>query len=236
MGVCDRYSRLALILHVRNLLDFNSSLETPYMETKCSLITFMALSCFGFSLSAAVDYSFLDKGATFDGKTSVIVPLADGTSGFSTNMTVAGSGDNLNSNLTGIGIGDAVIDGIIESITLTFTTDIDFNSIDLGGVGTFAEADSEGASLTIGLGSSIILYTSAPSIGGTFDGTSDVYTPTSPIRLTAGQSILLTGSSSTSNIDLDGINFTVFPEASNFALLAGFSALALVMFRRRVLK
>ncbi|CAA6692578.1 MULTISPECIES: PEP-CTERM sorting domain-containing protein [unclassified Lentimonas] len=203
------------------------------MKIKQTLLTAAALSCFASSLSAAVDYSFLSQAATFDGKSSAIVPLTDATSGFSTNMTVSGSGGNLNSNATGIGIGDAIIDGTNESITFTFSTDIDFNFIDLGGVGTEAQAAAEGASLTIGLGSSIILYTDATSIGGTFDGSSDIYTPTSPIRLLAGRSIVLTGSSATSNIDLDAINFSVVPEPGTYALLSGICALGFVMLRRR---
>lgn len=181
----------------------------------------MAFSALALSANAAVTYSFEGQGATFDGLTSASVALVDGSTSF--NMLVSSLGGNLNSNASGLGVGDANVDGTAESISISFNTDVFFNFIDLGGVGGDL---ADGANFTIG-GSSIDLFTGEPD----FNGSTDVYTPTSPISLSAGDSIVLTGSSTTSIFDLDGINVTAVPEPST-ALLGAIGVLALLRRRR----
>ena len=180
----------------------------------------MTVSALGtISSQGAVTYNFGNQAATFDGKVSAIVALVDGATDF--NMFVVAVGGNLNSNATSFGVGDSAIDGTSESITISFSADILFNSIDFSSIG----ADiTDGASFTIG-GSTTNLFTGAAD----FNGGSDIYTPSSAIALTTGDTIVLTGSSVTSIYDLDGINVTAVPEPST-ALLGAIGFLA---FRRR---
>ncbi len=154
-------------------------------------------------------YVFADKGGTFDGQTSVVIPLTDGAISF--NMTVSGSGGNLNSNVGGLGIGDDQIDGTSESITLTFSTPIDFKLIEFGSVGGDI---SDGANLTAA-GSAIDLYT---GVSG-FSGGSDIYTPAEPIRVNVGQSIVITGSAATSSFDFENMTLKAVPEPATMALV-----------------
>lgn len=114
-------------------------------------LTLLALAA-GLGLAGSsfgsVIYDFTNKGALFDSKTSVTnILLSDTATGFDTFMTVSSTGGDLNSNSGNFGVGDDQIDGSTESITLTFSTDIEFNFIDLGGVG----ADTtDGANLAVG--------------------------------------------------------------------------------------
>ena len=196
------------------------------MKMKKSIVAIVAFSAFLVVPSkAAVIYSFLSKAATFDDLTTANVSLTDGSTQFI--MTVSSVGGNLNSNASGLGVGDANIDGTGESITLSFDFDVEFNFIDLGGTGTAMEAESDGASFTIN-GNTINLFTGQPN----YNGSTGVYTPSSPIALTAGNAIVLTGSSITSIFDLDGINVSAVPEPTT-ALLSALGALALLRRRRR---
>lgn len=178
---------------------------------------------------AAISYDFTGN-SSFDGKLVLEISLTDPDNSNATTMSLTAGGGTFNSNADDFGIdGDsgtnAFIDGTSESITLTFSTDIFFNFIDLGGIGADA---TEGANLTIGA-SSVDLFTGVSN----FNGTQDIYTPAAPISLTAGDSIILTGSSATSKFDLEVLNVTVIPEPNIFTLHAGFFALAAMMYRRR---
>ncbi|MEM7791973.1 MAG: PEP-CTERM sorting domain-containing protein [Verrucomicrobiota bacterium] len=178
---------------------------------------------------ADVTYDFTGQGGIFDGLTTVDVIVTDIAS---TTMTVTAAGGNLESNSGDFGVDGTepgqtndLIDGLVESITLTFSTVVTFNFIDLGGVG----ADiSDGANITIA-GSGLDVFT---GVSG-FNGTSDIYTPGSPITLSIGESIVVTGSSSSSVVDLEAINLSIVPEPSSFALIGGLLALGFVALRRR---
>jgi hypothetical protein len=200
------------------------------MKLTQTLLTAAALSCFAYSASAAVTFNPTGTSA-FDGESSITVLLSDLDTGFTANITLTAGGGTFNSNVGDFGI-DGVsgandeIDGTVESITITFSENIEFNFIDLGGVGSEA---ADGASLTVA-GSTISLFS---GVSG-FNGTTDIYTAPSPITvLTGSDSIVLTGTSATSIFDMEGINITVVPEPGTYALLAGICALGYVMTRRR---
>ncbi|MEX2606300.1 MAG: PEP-CTERM sorting domain-containing protein [Kiritimatiellia bacterium] len=187
------------------------------MHAKLLILTTI-LGLVNASVRADLTYSFLDKGSIFDGKSFETVLLTDLDNGLTTNMTVTGIGDDLNSNAGGFGIGDDQIDGTSEIIELVFDQDIDFLLIDFGGVGSDI---NDGASLTLGSNSPLNLFT---GVSG-FNGTSDVYTPPSPVRINSGEKIVITGSSATSSFDLENISITVIPEPSSI-MLVGLTALA----------
>ncbi len=180
--------------------------------------------------SAEVTYDFTGKAGVFDNETSVDVSVSDGDTGNTTTMTVNAIGGELNSNAGDLGIDDDVepastsdkIDGTDEGITLSFDKDVELVVIDLGSVGSDA---TEGALLTIDA-FDITLHT---GVSG-FNGTSDTYTPGSPIAISAGTPIQLTGSAATSSFDLEAITLNVIPEPASLALL-GLGGLALI--RRR---
>lgn len=172
--------------------------------------------------SAEITYDYTGKGGTFDGTNSVDVSLSD--SGINFIMTVVGTGGDLNSNSGDFGVDDDQIDGTTESITISFDTAIDFVSIDLGGVGSDL---ADGANLTVGTESPIDLYTGVSEFGGT----SDIYTPASAIRVDAGDTIVLTGSSSTSSFDLEQMTFTAVPEPATIGMLGIGSLIALLVRR-----
>lgn len=192
------------------------------MKIKSAILAAMAFYFVGMSANAAVTYSFLSQGATFDGLTTANVSLTDGPTSFT--MTVSSVGGNLNSNASGLGVDDANVDGTSESISISFSIDVEFNFMDLGEVGA---GISDGASFTMNA-STINLFTGATD----FNGSNDVYAPGTPITLTAGNTIVLTGSSGTSSYDLDGISVTAVPEPSA-AILGAFGALALLRRRHR---
>jgi len=163
-----------------------------------------------FSVSAEITYDFTDKAGVFDGTNTVTVLLNDSGTDFI--MTVVGTGGDLNSNAEDFGVGNAFIDGTSELITISFENQtIDFSSIDLGAVGGDI---SDGARLTIGTQPTIDLYTDVPG----FNGTSDIYTPAGSVRVNAGETIVLTGSSLTSLFDLEQMTFAVVPEPATFAM------------------
>jgi len=172
--------------------------------------------------NAAFTIDVTGNGA-YDGQNPLEIPFSD--SGYSATASFVPTGGALNSNSGQFGIGDAEIDGISETITITFSENIEFNFIDLGGVG----ADlADGASLTVA-GSQIDLYTGVTD----FNGSLDVYTPSTAISVSKGTAIALTGSTSTSSFFMQTINVTVVPEPGTYALLAGCFALGFVMLRHR---
>lgn len=195
------------------------------MKTKF-LVLLAALGLATVNSQAEVTYSFFSKDGVFDGNTLAQDTLIDLDSGFSTLMTVASTGGNLNSNATGLGIGDANVDGLTEIITFSFDKDVDLNFFDFGGVGSDA---SDGANFKLGSNPAIDLYT---GVSG-FNGTSDVYTPASPVRLTSGQTIVVKGSSATSIFDLDGFSVTVIPEPSSVMLMGLVGVAAISVLRKR---
>lgn len=158
---------------------------------------------------AEITYDYTGQGAVFDGTNRVQLLLND--SGTAITMTVSSSGGDLNSNAGNFGIVDDLIDGTAEILTISFDKAVDFISIDLGGVGADA---ADGANLTIGTQSAIDLYTGVTG----FSGSTDVYTPGTPVRVNAGDAILLTGSSLTSSFDLEQMTFAAVPEPATLAM------------------
>jgi len=179
------------------------------------------------ALSAAagfcdVVYDYQNQGAVFDGTNRVNIALSD--SGIHFMMTVASTGGELNSNIGGLGVGDDQLDGTSEAITISFSTAIDLVSIDFGAVGTTI---SDGVQLTVGTETPRNLYTGIPG----FNGTSKVYAPASVIRLGAGETLVLTGSSGTSSFDLERITVAAVPEPATGGLLLLGSLMALMVRR-----
>lgn len=202
----------------------NSELKTPLsvMPPKAvkSFLNTVIFTLLAVSSQAAVTYNFGGQGSTFDGLTSVSVSLVDGPTTFS--MQVDAGGGAFNSNAGGLGIGTDTINGTSESVSISFNTDILFNFINLGAVGPDT---SDGASFTID-GMTTNLFTGVTG----FNGSTDVFTPSSPVSLIAGDAIVLTGSSATSIYDLEAINITAVPEPTT-AILGVLGSLSL--FRRR---
>jgi len=169
----------------------------------------------------------------YDGESELLIPLNDSETGDDISIYLTAIGGSFNSNSGDFGIDSGsgtndVIDGTDEAMIISFSKDIELISVDLGGVGTAAEAESQGARLTIA-GTSYDLYTGQPD----FDGTSDVFTPSSPIAISANGTIVLTGSSETSAFDLESIHFSVVPEPNSAGMLLALAAMGRVMVRNR---
>jgi hypothetical protein len=162
----------------------------------------------------------------YDDENPLNIAFTDGVN--SATATLIPTGGDFNSNTGDFGIGDDQIDGTSEIVTITFDKAIEFNFIDFGGVGSTI---SDGAKLTIA-GVSTDLFTGVTG----FSGSSDKYTPSSPIEIAIGQSISVTGSSATSSFDIQTINVSIVPEPNTYALIAGMFALVSVMFQRRSVK
>lgn len=176
------------------------------------------------SAKAAVSVSFIDESATYDAKTSTNVSIFDPVSSVNFMMTVTSSGGDLNSNSTGLGVGDANLnDGEIIQISFSVNTLIEI--LDLGGIGADV---SDGARVTISSNPSFDLYTGQPD----FNGISDVWSPTSSVSLLAGEVIEFRTSSPTASFDLDGITLSAVPEPSS-SLLFTFGSLALLCRRKK---
>ena len=194
------------------------------MNTKQKLLT-LALTA---GLAGGASGAFIidpTGNDSYDGETTINIPFTDPSNSLDAIATFVATGGTFNSNAGDFGIGDDQIDGTSEVITITFNKDVEFVSIDLGGVGS---GSSDGASLTVA--STVIdLFT---GVSG-FNGSSDVYTPSSPIALSTSGSIQLTGSSATSSFDLQSLTVSVIPEPNTFGALAGLLALGLAITRRR---
>jgi hypothetical protein len=189
------------------------------------LSVLIVVLCVGCVCRSEVTYDFKGAGSTFDGTNQVQVALTDGDINF--NMTVSSTGGDLNSNADYLGVGDDSLDGTTESIIISFDAPVDFISMDLGLVGGSA---TDGAEFSIGAFGPIDLYTGAPS-SSEFNGTSDVYTPASVIRLSEGV-IILTGSSDTSNFAIQQMTFSAVPEPAMVPVIALASALIFLIRRR----
>jgi hypothetical protein len=194
------------------------------MKLKQTLFTAAAL-LMAFTANAAFTIDLTGNNA-HDDQNPLNIAFTDGA--ISAVATLVPTGGDFNSNSGDFGIGDDQIDGTSEIVTITFDKAIEFNFIDFGGVGSTV---ADGVSLTVA-GISVDLFT---GVAG-FSGSSDLYTPASPISLAIGQSIIVTGSSATSSFDIQTVNVSVIPEPNTFALLAGFCALGFVMVRRRSIK
>ena len=189
-------------------------------------IRLISLAAAAFLFTSTVNAAFtidLTGNNIYDGENPLNIAFTDGVN--SAIATLIPTGGSFNSNADDFGIGDDQIDGTSEIVTITFDKAIEFNFIDFGGVGSTI---SDGAKLTIA-GVSTDLFTGVTG----FSGSSDTYTPSSPIEIAIGQSISVTGSSATSSFDIQTINVSIVPEPNTYALIAGMFALVSVMFQRR---
>ena len=192
-------------------------------------ISFIPLAAAAFLFTSTVNAAFtidLTGNNNYDDENPLHIAFTDGVN--SATATLIPTGGDFNSNTGDFGIGDDQIDGTSEIVTITFDKAIEFNFIDFGGVGSTI---SDGAKLTIA-GVSTDLFTGVTG----FSGSSDKYTPSSPIEIAIGQSISVTGSSATSSFDIQTINVSIVPEPNTYALIAGVFALVSVMFQRRSVK
>ena len=189
-------------------------------------IRLISLAAAAFLFTSTVNAAFtidLTGNNIYDGENPLNISFTDGVN--SAIATLIPTGGSFNSNTDDFGIGNDQIDGTSEIVTITFDKAIEFNFIDFGGVGGTI---SDGAKLTIA-GVSTDLFTGVTG----FSGSSDKYTPSSPIEIAIGQSISVTGSSATSSFDIQTINVSIVPEPNTYALIAGMFALVSVMFQRR---
>lgn len=192
-------------------------------------IRLISLAAAAFLFTSTVNAAFtidLTGNNIYDGENPLNIAFTDGVN--SAIATLIPTGGSFNSNAGDFGIGNDQIDGTSEIVTITFDKAIEFNFIDFGGVGGTI---SDGAKLTIA-GVSTDLFTGVTG----FSGSSDTYTPSSPIEIAIGQSIGVTGSSATSSFDIQTINVSIVPEPNTYALIAGMFALVSVMFQRRSVK
>jgi len=180
------------------------------------------------SAVADITYTFSGQSGTFDGSTNQVqVLLTDEEIDFV--MTVSSLGGNLKALSGDFGIDGTSgtndqLDGTDEVITLSFNKAIDFISMDLAGIGSDS---TDGASLQVGPTSAATLHTGSPSFA-LFNGTQDIYTPASPIRVNVGQSIVLTGSATTSAYELEAFTLKAIPEPATMSLIGIAGLLALV--------
>jgi hypothetical protein len=183
---------------------------------------------------AAVLIDFTGQGTTYDDKSNVLITnLLDSDTGISFQMSVVGIGGNLNSNAGDLGIGDDIID-FGEAVRVSFNTDVLINSIDLGGVSASSynelepDLDPDRGSVSFNGATADFLYTD--KVG--FNGTTDVWTLSSPVSLQAGQVIEFTPDNVNADFDLERISVTAVPEPSATILL-GMGGLTLLSRRKR---
>jgi hypothetical protein len=180
---------------------------------------------------ADVTYTFSGQSGTFDGTTNQVqVLLTDG--GIDFLMTVSSLGGNLKAltgdfGIDGLSGTNDQLDGTDEILTISFNKAVNFISMDLAGIGSNAD---DGASLKVGTASVVLLHTGSPS-SAVFNGTSDIYTPASPVRVDIGESIILTGSAATSAYELEAISLQVIPEPATMSLI-GLAGLFAMLARR----
>jgi hypothetical protein len=116
-----------------------------------------------------------------------------------------------------------------EGTSFTFSQDVTITGFDFA---AFTTAGSDSIELSIGA-SSLGTFSDGTVIAGVADFT-NTNAVIASIDVSAGQVFSLARQDG--SFHLQTLSFTVVPEPGTFALLAGFSALASVMFRRRALK
>lgn len=171
--------------------------------------------------SAQQNFSFLDKGNTYDNQTTVQETIGNLT------LTAKATGGVFNSNKSNFGIVDTTINGNTEIVTLSFSQTIEITLIDFSGVGgNVADGVKISSSSTPAL--DLNLHT---GVSG-FNGSTDIYSPATPIRLEAGETISFTGSSDTSDFELHSFQYNIIPEMSAQSLTTGAAGLTLVVMSR----
>lgn len=176
--------------------------------SKCFLGMLLSASFAGVSMGA-VTYTFVGKGVIYDGNSSVTETVVDQ---ISAEMVVTSNNGNLNSNSSSFGIGDDSIDGVGEILMISFDKDVMVNIVDFSAIGADV---TDGANIKIGMLSGVDLYTGQAD----FNGVTDRYTPSSPLLLSAGESITITGSDAGSKFGLQSINVSIVPEPSTLGML-----------------
>jgi hypothetical protein len=188
---------------------------------KIKAILLLSLSLLPLFTNAQQNHSFLDKGSFYDGKTSVQETIGALT------LTATATGGVFNSNKNNFGIVDTSIDGNTEIVTLSFSQTVEILFIDFSSVGSgIADGVKLSTSSTPAL--DLNLHTGVPG----FHGSTDIYTPATPIRLEAGETISFTGSSETSGFELHNFQYQVIPETSAQSLTTGAAGLTLVVMSR----
>ncbi len=137
---------------------------------------------------------------------------------------VLANNDSMGVNAPGTDTAHEIEGALSESLTLMFDKPVEISWFDLSGVGANI---ADGAKITIGA-FSIDLFTGATT---EFNGSTDVYTPTTPMSVAANQAIVFSPSSGTASFGVQGMMVTIIPEPASLALV-GLGALALL--RRRV--
>jgi hypothetical protein len=186
-------------------------------------IPFLVISLLPVLVSAQQNHSFLDKGSIYDGKTTVKETIGSLT------ITATSTGGVFNSNKNNFGIVDTTMDGTVEIVTLSFSQTVEITLIDFSGIGSDV-ADGAKISTTTTPALSLDLHTGVPG----FSGSTDIYTPATPIRLEPGESISFTGSSDTSGFELHSIQYNLIPEMSAQSFGTGAAGLTLVILSRLV--
>lgn len=193
------------------------------MKTTVCKILLALIPCLS---SGQVTYEFGGKGDIFDNQTQVTVTIPNPDDANSILMNVGAEGGTFNSNAGDFGIGDDLLDGTTEVILISFDRSVDITALDFGGITDADDAAHIQANTTPPL--DLNLFTGIAD----FQGTQDIYTPSTPIRLEAGQILRINGASLSTSFDLESISFNVIPEVSAQNISTGATALTLVMMAR----
>ncbi len=193
------------------------------MKTTVCKILLALIPCLS---SGQVTYEFGGKGDIFDNQTQVTVTIPNPDDANSILMNVGAEGGTFNSNAGDFGIGDDLLDGTTEVILISFDRSVDITALDFGGITDADDAAHIQANTTPPL--DLNLFTGIAD----FQGTQDIYTPSTPIRLEAGQILRINGASLSASFDLESISFNVIPEVSAQNISTGATALTLVMMAR----
>jgi len=179
------------------------------------------------NVHAAVVIDFTNQAGLYDLNVTKDVMLNDPASATSFTMTVTGTGGVLNSNSESFGIANDLIDDG-ESISISFDVAVEINFIDFSRIGATSIVNDDKASVTLGSSSPVLLYSNRTD----FNGTTDVWTLSSPVYLGAGELITIGAGDVNASYSLQRLNVTAVPEPSSFLLL-GFGGLTLLSRRKR---